>query len=207
MRSCVCTLGELGEDVVLAPERQLLAARGASGIALGELVVERSERARPEDTDGAVVLDTTHARDGLLDVRGAMRDAVRPKSAKKVARAGDLIVSRLRPYLRQIALVHPAALAMAPHGRICVSMEFYVLAPARGEPLGWLLPLLLGRGAQEALADAQEGGHHPRVPKASLFAVRLPRVAASARAETSRAVHEALDAHYRAAQKLGMLLR
>ena len=57
------------------------------------------------------MLDTSHARDGILDVAGALRDGGGGKSAKKRAVEGDLVVSRLRPYLRQIALVHPSAMA------------------------------------------------------------------------------------------------
>lgn len=208
MKACVRTLGELGADLILAPERQLVLVRGeaAAGVPLGELVAVRSERALHGEMAGAVVLDTTHARDGLLDVRGAMRDGAGTKSSKKVARAGDLLVSRLRPYLRQIAYVHPAALALAPHGTICVSSEFYVLAPPEAESLAWLLPYLLSDEAQEALAGAQEGGHHPRVPRASLLAMRVSHAELNARAGSSRAVCAALEAHYRAAQGLGALL-
>jgi hypothetical protein len=210
VKSCVRTLGDLDADLVLAPERHLALSRdadGARGIPLGQLVIERTERALPSDVGDAVVLDTTHARDGLLDVLGAMRDGAGTKSAKKIARAGDLLVSRLRPYLRQIGYVHPAALALTPHGTICVSTEFYVLAPPEGESLAWLVPVLLGEGAQEALASAQEGGHHPRVPRASLFAMRVPHAAVRARGSASRAVEAALADHYRAARKLEALLR
>ena len=197
MRAVVRRLGELGDDLVLAPERWVAGADVGEGIALGDLVVERRERG-PDA--GAVVLDTTHARDGLLDIAAALRAAAPPRSAKKVARAGDLVVSRLRPYLRQIAYVHPRALAAIGTRPLALSTEFYVLAP-RSEDAGdlaFLLPFLLGARAQAMLAAAQEGGHHPRVPRASLFALRVPRALVRDRAARGADVRVALEAVYAA---------
>jgi len=203
------TLGELEPDFVLAPERHVTAASAPrEGVALGELVVERRERIEPRDGDDAIVIDTTHARDGVLDVAGALRDAARngsAKSAKKRAREGDVLVSRLRPYLRQIAFVHPdAGVAAAP---LAVSTEFYVLAPRTpGDDLAWLVPFLLSTPVQEALAAAQEGGHHPRVPRASLLALRVPDAVRNARESTSEAVRAALSAIHRASGSLRALV-
>jgi hypothetical protein len=211
VKVAVRTLAELAPDYVLAPERHVLAAGAATsgdGVPLGELVVERRERIDPNADDAdAVVLDTSHARDGILDVACALRDGAGGKSAKKRAVAGDLVVSRLRPYLRQIALVHPRALALAGDRPLALSTEFYVLAPrSPGDDLAFLLPFLLSTDAQTALASAQEGGHHPRVPLSSLFALRVPRSLLRTRAKTSRAVIEALAATYRASSQLRALL-
>lgn len=205
MKLTVRALEELGEDVVLAPERWVAAADIGEGVPLGELVVERRERA--EAVERAVILDTTHARDGLLDIPTAVRAAPSAKSAKKSARAGDLVVSRLRPYLRQIALVHPRALEAAAGRSLALSTEFYVLAPRRpNDDLAFLLPFLLGQQAQSVLAAAQEGGHHPRVPRSSLFALRVPEAIVEARAQLSREVNASLDALYEATARYHALL-
>jgi hypothetical protein len=206
VKSTVRTLGELGLGLVLAPERHLSSSRATSGVPLGELVTERGERALPPELARAMILDTTHAKDGVIDVRSAARDGAGARSAKKRARAGDLLVSRLRPYLRQIALVHEGAL---PSRRVlCVSTEFYVLTPrSEGDDLAYLLPFLLCEETQELLASAQEGGHHPRVPRDSLFALRVPHALVASRARTSRRVRDALGAHYLAARALAALLR
>lgn len=181
-----CRLVDLGDDLVLAPERHLVASSSSDGVALGDLVDERNERFDPSRLDGAVVVDTTHAKDGILDVVSAARSTEAPKSHKKRAVAGDLIVSRLRPYLRQVALV-------TAH-EIAVSTEFYVLRPKkRDDDLAWLVPFLLSSSTQSLLAAAQEGGHHPRVPRASLFALRVPSSIVDAKKTTSRAVRAALD--------------
>jgi hypothetical protein len=200
MKMAVRALADLGEDVVLAPERHVASERIGGGTPLGDLVVERAERALPSDLRGAVVVDTTHARDGVLDVAAALRAAPEARSAKKLARAGDLVVSRLRPYLRQIAVVRPAVVALAARRPLAVSTEFYVLrSPEPGEDLAWLLPFLLGDHAQSILAAAQEGGHHPRVPRASLLALRVPKNLVRRRIEIAQRVGAALDRVYAAA--------
>ena len=205
MRSTLRSLGELGEDVVLAPERWLAASDVGEGVPLADLVIERRERA--DLLERAVVLDTTHARDGLLDIPSALRAVSSAKSVKKSALAGDLVVSRLRPYLRQIALVHPRALEAAEGRALALSSEFYVLAPRRaGDDLAFLLPFLLGAQAQAILAAAQEGGHHPRVPRSSLLALRVPRDAIEERERRSSEVNEALDALYVATTRYHGLL-
>jgi hypothetical protein len=211
VKLAVRTLADLAPDYVLAPERHVLAGGAAAsgdGVPLGELVIERRERIDPQsDGAGAVVLDTSHARDGILDVAGALRDGAGGKSAKKRAVAGDLVVSRLRPYLRQIALVHPSALAVAGDRPLALSTEFYVLAPRTpGADLAFLVPFLLSKDAQSALASAQEGGHHPRVPWTSLFALRVPRSLLRTRVKISRAVVEALAETYGASSRLRALL-
>jgi hypothetical protein len=187
------TLAELGEDVILAPERHVALADAGEGVPLASIVVERNERAVPSEHARTIVLDTTHARDGILDLAAAMRAPEPAKSAKKLARPGDLLVSRLRPYLRQIALVR----TLPPRHVLCVSTEFYVLAPREnGDDLAWLLPFLLSDRTQQILAAAQEGGHHPRVPRSSLFAIRVPQSMYRARKARSRTVSQALDALY-----------
>lgn len=195
-RVVVRTLSDLGDDLVLAPERHLVSTSTSSpdGIPLGDLVAERNERFDPKRLDAkTVVIDTTHAKDGILDVASAQRSTEIPKSHKKRALRGDLIVSRLRPYLRQIALVTTEEIA--------VSTEFYVLRPEKkDDDLAWLLPFLLSAGTQSLLAAAQEGGHHPRVPRASLFALRVPKSAVDGRKKTAAAVRRALVSLERAEQ-------
>lgn len=203
MKFAVRTLADLAPELVLAPERHVLAARAGAGVPLGELIIERRERIVASALGDAVVLDTSHARDGILDVWGALRDGAGGKSAKKRALPGDLVVSRLRPYLRQIALVHPRALTAAAGRKLALSSEFYVLAPrVEGDDLAFLVPFLLAAETQASLASAQEGGHHPRVPRSSLFSLRVPWSVLRQRARTSRAVTDALGATYRASSRL-----
>ncbi len=194
MRVVVKTVAELGRDLPLAPERHVI-LHEETGIRLGELVSERSVRMEASELDGAIVLDTTDARDGVLDLAAASRHRG-VKSAKKMAEVGDLLVSRLRPYLRQIAFVHPDA---SRRRALAVSTEFYVLAPQNDdEDVAWLLPFLLSSRVQATLAAAQEGGHHPRVPRVSLLELRVPEEMVARRSALGRAVRAALSRVYRA---------
>lgn len=192
MRSAIRTLAELGADVVLAPERWIADAGAGDGVPLGELVTIRAEKGE------GLILDTTHARDGILDIASALRAPAGAKSLKKGVRAGDVIVSRLRPYLRQIAYAHPAALSAA--GRpLAVSSEFYVLAPRGKDEIAFLVPYLLSDRVQAILAAAQEGGHHPRVPRQSLLAIRVPTQLIAKRKAASKKIVSALGEVYASA--------
>lgn len=209
MKVSVRSMADLAPDYVLAPERHCLDDNvlGGDGVPLGDLVSERRERIDPSISRDAIVIDTSHARDGLLDVSGAIRDQAAGKSAKKRAAAGDLVISRLRPYLRQIALVHPSAVAVAGSRPLALSTEFYVLAPReKGDDLAFLVPFLLSAEAQSALAAAQEGGHHPRVPRSTLLAMRVPRGLVKKRVKASREIDDALADAYRSSSRLRSLL-
>ncbi|MCL2778475.1 MAG: hypothetical protein FWD73_10765 [Polyangiaceae bacterium] len=222
MKITVRTLHELGDEVVLAPERHLTASRLGGGILLGELVTERRQTIDVLH-QGVLVIDTTHAKNGVLDVQAARlaqadnRETAYATGAvtsrrKKLAFNGDVVVSRLRPYLRQIALFHPAAFGPGKketmksrqiESGLALSTEFYVLAPAGdGEDIAYLLPFLLSSEIQSFLADAQEGGHHPRVPRESLLALRVPHALVEARQETNAKVRSALARYYEGAHAL-----
>lgn len=200
MKQVIRTLASLGDELVLAPERWLAAAGNAEGVPLGDLVTERRDRVLPTTE---IVVDVTHARDGYLDLAAARRASSEAgaRSAKKRGEANDVIVSRLRPYLRQVALVPSDAPPLA------LSTEFYVLAPREdGEDLAWLVPYLLSAATQSVLAAAQEGGHHPRVPQASLFALKVPEALVANRAALAKRARAALDDLYGAMDRWTALL-
>ncbi|MCL4226308.1 MAG: hypothetical protein KJZ91_17740, partial [Myxococcales bacterium] len=126
-------VGELGPALVLAPERfdPRRAVTVAGARRLGELVEVVSDtvdaRALPADAP-VLVLDTGHAWEGLVLARHAPVTARDLGSAKRRLAPGDVIISRLRPYLRQVALVDDDLFARAPGGNLVVaSTEFYVL--------------------------------------------------------------------------------
>lgn len=199
MRWSRARLGDLGPGLVLAPERRLVGAPGR-GPTLGDVAEIASDRVTPDEIarEGLLVLDTTHLKDGLLDVRSAAREGGVPSSAKRRLAPGDLVVSRLRPYLRQVALVHPRAIALAGGRGLAGSAELYVLRPrAPRRSLAWLLPWLLSDAVQAALAAGQEGGHHPRVAVDTVLGLPLgaaARPAPGASAAIERAIARVYDA-------------
>lgn len=61
-------------------------------------------------------------------------------SNKKILKTGDVIISRLRPYLRQVAYVD-----IDSNLQLCASTEFYVLRARNNESIAFLVPFLLSK--------------------------------------------------------------
>jgi hypothetical protein len=167
---------ELGPDCVLAPERhdpRRRVDRGAS-VALDTLV--ELARSGVRGLSGPVlVLDTSHAWEGVVLARHAPAGPEAIGSAKRSLAPGDVVVSRLRPYLRQVAYVDAGLFALDPAGNaVCASTEFFVLRGRGGFPAAALVPFLLSDRVQAALAAGQEGGHHPRFPEVLLRGLQVP---------------------------------
>ena len=129
------------QALVLAPERfdpRRSTFAGASGRRLDEVVEVRADHstARAFRADEPVlVLDTSHAFEGLVLLRHGPVEARALGSAKRQLRPGDVIVSRLRPYLRQVAWLDEALFKLAPGGNaVCGSSEFFARPSGRWWP-------------------------------------------------------------------------
>lgn len=188
----------LDAGFVLAPERYDPRRARKDGVPLGELVrVSRAPLDRDDDAR-VMVLDTSHAREGTLAPGPTLR-AREVGSAKKALRAGQVIISRLRPYLRQVALVDL-------EGPLACSTEFFVLEGTDARSIAFLVPFLLSAPAQEVLAASQEGGHHPRVSEEALLGLAVPRAWVDDRDRLSAAVRDAVRRHREAAAALAELV-
>jgi hypothetical protein len=197
-QASVRTIGELDRGWVLAPERYDPRRCGAhAGVRLGDLATVVGHYVSPgrAPRERYLVLDTSDAREGVLLPPRAKVPAPASAlgSAKKVALPGDVLISRLRPYLRQVALVDADVTADADAGIAC-SPEFYVLRSRDDESVAFLVAFLLGIDVQAHLAAAQEGGHHPRVPQKTLEALVVPERVLERRAELSAQVERAVAA-------------
>ena len=173
-------VADLGDGLVLAPERfdprrrvEIVARRCLSDAV--EIVSENVSARSCKGPGAVLILDTTHAYEGFVVFR---HDPVPPASMGSVKRrvqAGDVIISRLRPYLRQVALVDEALFRLGPGGNAVVaSTEFFVLRGRAGFDAAGLVPFLLSERVQASLAAGQEGGHHPRFRKELLLSLPLP---------------------------------
>lgn len=212
------TVGELAEGFVLAAERY--DARRALGVAARLVLGDVAELVTQTATElpraaRVLVLDTSHAAEGFVVVAHGAVPRGSVKGTRRRLRAGDVLLSRLRPYLRQVAFVD-AGLFVDEGGprEVVASPEFYVLR-SRGElDVAALVPFLLSEGVQAALAAAQEGGHHPRVGAEALLALPVPdalleagsRLAAEVRADAD-AVRAASLAGRRRSAEVEALLR
>ncbi len=156
-------------------------------------------------TGTCAVFDTSDARDGYLTI-GSRPPVARTAlgSPKKLIRPGDVILSRLRPYLRQVAWLDSAIenqRSTCPVTPVA-SMEFYVLRSTNHQSIAFLVPFLLSAPVQQILAASQEGGHHPRVPQSTIARLLIPRAILAHREALSAQVESAITATRTAARQL-----
>ena len=194
----------------LSPEQWLARSTvhaSAPGIALSG-IASATKKGSASESHRAIVLDTAHAVAGLLRLPEPHAVNARPRvSHKKFVPEGSVIVSRLRPYLRQVAYV-PAGLRAMTGGRdVVCSTEFHVLTPNGEESIAFLVPWLLSAAVQTIFAKATTGGHHPRFDEALLWSLRVPNAIFRRRAALSRSVEEATFAALRAQRSIDELVR
>lgn len=88
-------------------------------------------------------------------------------SAKKKAKRGDVIISRLRSYLRQVAII-PNDIDTA-----LLSTEFIVLRSRSTKDVSFLVPYMLSEPIQTILAWSQDGNEHPRFNEQILLSLTV----------------------------------
>ena len=180
-----------------SPERAQQQALTESSVSLAKLVSFRKETFNPgsagtDRTGSFIVLDTNHAYEGRIQFRGQAVPIAGVGSIKRPLKPGYVIVSRLRTYLRQVALVDNEFLDGFGGGLLC-STEFYVLAPIDDTDIAFLVPFLLSGPVQKAFAAAEEGGHHPRIPPDVLLNLAVPLNIIRERDDISRRVRQSVQ--------------
>lgn len=166
MRWIAHQFAETGKDFNLSPEYWLsseTAGQLASGTLLSDLVKPIVQTQVPPE-DARFVLDTGNAREGLLDITILGNPGSGRISAKKVVKDGDIIISRLRPYLRQVTFIPIGTCQLLGVDRIYCSTEFFVLrALDENRNIAGLVAWLLSAPIQDTICSAATGGHHPRI--------------------------------------------
>ena len=199
---------ETGADFSLSPEHWL-ASETASQLAGGTLlseVVQSIARTQVPPEEARFVLDTGNAREGLLDVTVLGNPVSGRTSAKKVARDGDVIVSRLRPYLRQVTFIPYGTCELLGVHQLYCSTEFFVLrAREEGRNIAGLVAWLLSEPIQDMLTAAATGGHHPRISVELLL--NSPVEERYREPEVSEKVVSILRSHIKGQRELAVLLR
>ncbi|WP_163532159.1 hypothetical protein [Helicobacter suis] len=106
--------------------------------------------------EAVYVYDLTHSLDNFLE-EGEVFNAQKFGSSKQEAQAGDFIISRLRSYLQEMAVVPQR------HLRQFFSTEYLVYRPRTQEiSSNTLMVFALSRYVQTVLAYSQYGTEHPR---------------------------------------------
>jgi hypothetical protein len=194
----------LASPLILAPERydprRKLDIKGNEVIELGEIVISVRKMVQPSTEIGeCLVLDTSDVREGIVISRKLPVMGIKIGSAKKEVVAGDIIISRLRPYLRQVAFVDEE-MPNTQNTRILCSTEFFVLRPIDDLSIAFLVPFLLSSKIQEVLKASQEGGHHPRFIESALLTLPVPKKLLSQRETISEVMKNSIHL-YRASEK------
>jgi hypothetical protein len=193
-------LRELEGLLVLAPERydprrESLQSSAPRGMPLRQLValIRKTVTAADEPGRRCLVLDASDVQEGIVLSRKRPSIVGEIGSSKKVVQPEDVIISRLRPYLRQVAFVDAKVRYREDDLLLLCSTEFFVLRPVDEQSIAFLVPFLLSTSVQQVLAASQEGGHHPRFNEASLLGLPVPAGFVKKRDEISRTVERGIQ--------------
>lgn len=186
--------GELAEVLALAPERydprRGLQPQGKRATLVRQVANIIRRTVQPSAALGkCLVLDTSDAREGIIAFRKQPVDGMNIGSAKKILGPKQVIISRLRPYLRQVAWVDSQMPVTSGTLLIC-STEFFVLSSVDDRSIAFLVPFLLTGQVQAVLAASQEGGHHPRFDDSVLLNLPIPEAVLRRRDDDSACVEQ-----------------
>jgi len=113
-------------------------------------------------------------------------------STKKLVKSGDILVSRLRSYLKQVAVI-PEEITSA-----AVSTEFVVLRSCLDSNISFLVPFILSDPVQTILAWSQDGNEHPRFNESILLELKIPKSVIAAKDKINMLMNAAQRAAIRA---------
>ncbi len=203
----IVTLDHLDEGLIITPERydprRGMQNNGMFNISdVAEVIAEQIIFNHTNKEALYLVLDTSDARNGIIRTKKTPILIDKIKSTKKIIKPRDVIISRLRPYLRQVAYVDELMVRQDSQPIILAcSTEFYILRSKDGQSIAFLVPFLLSDKVQEVLAVSQEGGHHPRFNQATLQRIGISKSILNNRdkmsAEVESAVRQATSADLR----------
>ncbi len=156
---------------------------------------------QPTEAAGSPVriYDLTDALDRFLDPAKLSTMPEDIASTKKQIAAGDLVVSRLRSYLREIAIVLPSDGVPA-----VASTEFIVLRPKKERTLAVEAVLIYLRShlPQIVFKWSRDGSNHPRSDERELLNLPVPRALITGQATYQAAVRQMVTQRQRATRFL-----
>lgn len=173
-----------------------------SDCTVGDLFNSVRELWQPDEDSGPDVVrnyDLTDALSPFLDGSKEASDRATIASTKKTIRAGDLVVSRLRSYLKEIALVQSGG-----DVPMVASTEYIVLRSKLpgGLPVEALMIFLRSALPQTVFKWSQDGSNHPRFDEKELLRLPVPRVLIQQSKEYVAAVRSVISKRERATKLL-----
>lgn len=188
IRKTVISLENLDEGFILTPERYETKKMQNTqiGVPLYKLCSIVKNSLSPHKADSNInylLLDTGDVKEGFIRFKKVI-NASDIGSTKKIIKPGDVIVSRLRSYLRQVGYVDQDLFDSLPRNTILLcSSEFFVLRS--DSDISYLAIFLLTSKAQKVFSSAQEGGHHPRFTQKTLEYLKVDQEIISRKKEIS----------------------
>ncbi|MCI9422974.1 hypothetical protein GN277_11835 [Lachnospiraceae bacterium WCA-9-b2] len=188
----------LGPLFVLTPERynpkrHMNLPDENNGVLLSEIItLENDIVTSKKNSSDWHQINTSDAMSGYLRIPSKPGKL---NSNKKILKHGDVIISRLRPYLRQVAYVD-----IDTDEPICASTEFYILRARNHESIAFLVPFLLSKAVQIVFANSVEGSQHPRFKENDLLNLVVPSQLFEEREKISQDIEKAIT-RYREYEK------
>ncbi|MGO2352523.1 MAG: hypothetical protein ACTH52_06580 [Lactococcus cremoris] len=143
---------------------------------------------RNTSTDSQVV-NTGDVSEGVIRLN--KENILKNKSNKKIVLKGDILISRLRPYLRQVGIVDSHLYNET--NNIYVSSEFLVLRSLDGDSISFLIPYLLSKPVQKVFYNSVEGSQHPRFKENDLLNLDIPEEIITNKVEISKIIESSID--------------
>lgn len=168
-------VSQLDEGIVLLPERYdprriIDNSRGISLMEIAKINETLISATKINSIENRIILDTTHTYNGVVTIANDCRNKT-VGSGKKNVSNGSIIISRLRPYLRQIGYIDEY---LFNKGEVFVSSEYIILNSINGQSIAYLIPFLLSEEIQNYLQRSVEGGNHPRFKASCLKNIIIP---------------------------------
>ena len=185
---------QLGVNFILTPERynprRRMSIDNEDTILMSEIVeiVNDIITKKQEQGKSIIQINTSDAMGGYLNINSEVNDSI--NSNKKILRKGDVIISRLRPYLRQVAYVDEDRKEI-----LGASTEFFVIRARNNESIAYLVPFLLSQPAQLVFENSVEGSQHPRFKEEDVLNLKIPKNIYDERANISKRVIEAIESY------------
>lgn len=182
---------QLGANFILTPERYNPKRRmnidSEETILMSEVIELANEIITTKQGKGKdiIQINTSDAMGGYLNINLEVTQAI--NSNKKILKKGDVIISRLRPYLKQVAYVDEEREEI-----LGASTEFFVLRSRNDESIAYLVPFLLSKPAQLVFENSVEGSQHPRFKQEDILNLQIPKSIYFNREKISKRVAEAI---------------
>ncbi len=202
--SNACTAGRLDAQYFMPAKEQVCQSLAAMpGSSLGECVDCIREMFVPNSATNTMKLRNYDVTDALVPILNSEKQpsfAVEIGSNKKTFKDGDVVISRLRAYLKEIAVVR-----INDEFPSVGSSEFIVLRLKKSKSdisPETLMVFLRSIPVQTILKWCQDGSQHPRFSEGDLLSITVPDAVVRVSKKITKSIQEGFAARHQARQLL-----